>query len=64
MVPILIANYVSCDREVVYHSENGILEMGANQLPREEDINLINAGKLFVTIVKGGCFLIVVCLLQ
>lgn len=55
-IPTLIANYVPEDREVIYHSENGILGMGPEPMPGEEDPDLINAGKFFVTLLKGGCF--------
>ncbi|MBT5455957.1 MAG: 3-oxoadipate CoA-transferase, partial [Rhodospirillaceae bacterium] len=42
--PELIANYMPEDREVVIHSENGILGMGPSPAEGEEDPDLINAG--------------------
>jgi 3-oxoadipate CoA-transferase, beta subunit len=53
-LPTLVANYVPSDREVVYHSENGILGMGPAPEPGREDHDLINAGKQPVTLVPGA----------
>ncbi len=53
-LPTLVANYVPSDREVVYHSENGILGMGPAPPPGAEDPDLINAGKQPVTLVRGA----------
>ncbi len=55
-MPTSVANYVSDDREVIYHSENGILGVGPAPKPGEEDPDLINAGKQFVTLLPGGCY--------
>lgn len=54
--PELIANYLPEDREVVIHSENGILGMGPMPQAGEEDPDLINAGKKPVTILPGGSY--------
>jgi 3-oxoadipate CoA-transferase, beta subunit len=53
-LPTLAANYVPADREVIYHSENGILGLGPAPKPGEEDPDLINAGKQPVTLVPGA----------
>ncbi|MEM0054288.1 MAG: 3-oxoacid CoA-transferase subunit B [Nitrososphaeria archaeon] len=53
-LPVLMADYI--DKEVIYHSENGILGMGPKAKKGEEDPDLIDAAKNSVTIVKGGCY--------
>lgn len=53
-LPTLVANYVPADRDVVYHSENGILGMGPAPAPGAEDPDLINASKHFVTLRPGA----------
>ena len=53
-MPTMVANHVSADREIVYHSENGILGVGPPPLPGDEDPELINSSKQFVTLAKGG----------
>ena len=55
-LPTLVANYVPEGREVIYHSENGILGMGPAPSPGEEDPELINAGKDLVTLLPGGAY--------
>lgn len=53
-LPTQVANYVPADREVVYHSENGILGMGPAPAAGQEDPDLINAGKQPVTLMAGA----------
>lgn len=55
-MPILVADVVPSDREIVFHSENGILGMGPTPPPGEEDPELINASKQPVTLLPGGSF--------
>lgn len=54
--PTLIANYLPRDREILLHSENGILGMGPAPPQGHEDWDLINAGKQPVTLLTGGAF--------
>lgn len=52
--PELVANFLPEDREIIFHSENGILGMGPEPAPGEEDEELINAGKKPITLLPGG----------
>ena len=55
-MPTLVANHLPKDREVILHSENGVLGMGPAPQPGEEDPDLMNAGKQPVTLLKGGVY--------
>lgn len=55
-LPQQVAGHVGPDREVMFHSENGILGIGGRAAPGAEDWELIDAGKRAVTIREGGCF--------
>ena len=55
-IPELIANYVPHGREVIIHTENGLLGVGPAPAPGSEDFDLINAGKKPITAIKGACF--------
>lgn len=55
-LPTLVANHLPADREVILHSENGILGMGKAPANDEIDGDLVNAGKQPVTLLEGGSF--------
>ncbi len=54
--PELVADLLPPEREVIIHSENGILGLGPKPTPHEVDDDLINAGKKVATLVKGGAY--------
>jgi 3-oxoadipate CoA-transferase, beta subunit len=56
-IPTLVGNYVPPEREVVFHSENGILGMGPAPPPGEENAWLVNASRQHVTLRTGGSFM-------
>ncbi len=55
-IPELVAKYVPEGRELVYHTENGLLGMGPSPAEGEGDPELINAGKRRVTANPGASF--------
>jgi 3-oxoadipate CoA-transferase beta subunit len=55
-IPTMIADFVPLDREVIFHSENGVLGMGPAPAEGEIDPWLINAGKQYVTLRQGGSY--------
>jgi 3-oxoadipate CoA-transferase beta subunit len=55
-IPTLTASYVPAGREVIFHSENGVLGLGPKPEPGKEDPYLIDAGKNLTTLVTGGCY--------
>lgn len=54
--PTLVANHIPREREVLLHSENGLLGMGPAPASGQEDYDLINAGKQPVTLLPGGSY--------
>jgi 3-oxoadipate CoA-transferase beta subunit len=55
-LPELVADHVPEGREVIYHTENGLLGMGPVPEEGKEDPELINAGKKHVTAIPGACY--------
>ena len=55
-LPTIVANHLPKDREILLHSENGVLGMGPQPPKGEEDPDLINAGKQPVTLLPGASF--------
>jgi len=54
--PEMVAKFKPKGREVIYHTENGILDFGEAPPAGEEDWDLINAGKKAVTLNPGAAF--------
>ena len=54
--PTLVADRLPADREVILHTENGMLGMGAAPVPGLVDPDLINAGKQAVTALPGAAY--------
>jgi 3-oxoadipate CoA-transferase, beta subunit len=55
-LPTLVAEYLPKGREIVLHSEKGILGVGPRPPEGEIDEDLINAGKEPVTLLAGGAY--------
>jgi 3-oxoadipate CoA-transferase beta subunit len=55
-LPTLVADHLPADREIILHSENGVLGMGPAPAKELIDPDLMNAGKLPVTLLSGGAF--------
>lgn len=55
-LPTLVANHLPQDREVILHTENGLLGMGPAPAAGAEDPDLINAGKQPVTALPGASY--------
>jgi 3-oxoadipate CoA-transferase beta subunit len=55
-LPTRVGNHLPPGREIVLHSENGVLGMGPAPAPGGEDPELINASKQAVTLLRGGSY--------
>jgi len=55
-LPTLCSDFIPAGREIVFHSENGVLGMGPAPAQGAEDSDLINAGKQLVTLMPGGSY--------
>jgi 3-oxoacid CoA-transferase B subunit len=55
-IPTLVANYLPAGREIIFHSENGVLGVGPAPEKGREDPNLINASREYITVVPGASF--------
>lgn len=55
-LPTMVSDFIPADREIVMHSENGILGVGPAPGANAADPDLINAGKQPITLVTGGSY--------
>lgn len=55
-LPTVVANHLVEGREVLLHTENGLLGMGPAPAEGQEDWDLINAGKQAVTALPGAAY--------
>ncbi|TMJ70878.1 MAG: hypothetical protein E6G83_00005 [Alphaproteobacteria bacterium] len=55
-LPTMVSDFIPADREIVLHSENGVLGVGPAPGDNEVDWDLINAGKQPITLVTGGSY--------
>jgi 3-oxoadipate CoA-transferase, beta subunit len=55
-MPLAVVNFMPKDRDIVFHSENGLLGMRPLQKGEPEDPELVNAGKRPVRMLPGGAF--------
>ncbi len=55
-IPELVAKFVPEGREFIYHTENGMLGMGPPPTDEERDLDLMNAGKKYVTELPGASY--------
>ena len=53
-MPTLIADVPFGDRDITFHSENGVIGYGPVAPPGEEDLHLVNAGGQNVTLLPGA----------
>ena len=55
-IPTLCSQFVPEGRQILYHSESGVLNYGPMAEPGEEDIDLTNAGGQFLASYPGMSF--------
>ena len=55
-LPTLVAGHIPKDREIIFHSENGILGLGPKPAAGAEDEDLIDAGKNPATALPGAAY--------
>ncbi len=55
-IPTLCSNFIPEGREVLFHTENGVLNFGPLAPPEQSDLQLVNAGGEYVTPKPGMSF--------
>lgn len=53
-IPTLCSNYKQDNKEIIFHSENGVIGYGSIYPKGEEDLHLVNAGGQYVSLVDGA----------
>ena len=53
-IPTLAVNYVPEGRDILFHSENGIIGMGPRPADEDVDTDLMSAGKGPITLIEGA----------
>jgi 3-oxoacid CoA-transferase B subunit len=53
-IPTLCSNFDFGDRQIIFHSENGVIGYGPLAAPGAEDLHLVNAGGQHVTLRPGA----------
>lgn len=53
-IPTYIADHIPAGRDVLLHSEQGLLGLGPRAVPGDEDLDIVNASKEPVTLVRGA----------
>ena len=53
-MPLLVANYTPADRELMFHSENGIVGVGPLAAEDEIDTDFVDAGSQMITLRPGA----------
>jgi 3-oxoacid CoA-transferase B subunit len=53
-IPTLCSNFDFGDKEIIFHSENGVIGYGPLAPAGEEDLHLVNAGGQHVTLRPGA----------
>ena len=53
-MPTLCSNHDFGDKQIIFHSENGVIGYGPLAAEGEEDLHLVNASSQYVTIATGA----------
>ncbi len=53
-MPTTVADYLPANREIILHSENGILGMGRSAIDQEIDTDIINASRKPIVLLQGA----------
>ena len=53
-MPTRVALHVPASREILFHSENGLIGMGPAPIPGQEDPDIVNAGKQPASLICGA----------